>query len=441
MTASMRLAIATLLFLGSAVAAAQPQIQHWRTDNGAEVYFVAARELPIVDVRLTFDAGGARDGNTPGLARLTNELVMAGAEGMDAGTIARQFEANGARIDNASQQDMAYLHLRSLSDPGRLAPSLSLFRDVVAAPSFPAEDFQRTREQMLVSLRQSQQSPGKTASRRFKAAIYGDHPYGTPAAGTVAGLKAATRGEVKAFYERYYAARNMVIAIVGDLERDRAERIAADLANTRPDGEPASPLPPVAAGAVGETLRVDFDTQQTHILLGQPAVRRGTADWHALYVANHILGGGGLTSRLSEEMREKRGLSYSTQSYFAPAARKGRFEIRTQVRNDKRDEALTVLRESLHAFHAEGPTADELASAKRQITGSFPLNLDSNRDILGYVAMIGFYDLPLDYLARFRDQVQSVDADAVRRAFRAHVDPDALTTLMVGPYPETRGEE
>lgn len=437
---AMRMTLAATLALFAGGAAAQPEIQQWRTDNGAKVYFVAAPDLPIVDIRLTFDAGGARDDGKPGLARLTNQLVTAGTGTLDAGAIARRFEDRGARIDNASQQDMAYLHLRSLSDPGRLDPSVALFRDVIAAPAFPEADFQRTRDQMKVSLRRSLQDPGEVADRRLTAAIYGDHPYATPAAGTMEGLQAIERRDVTAFYDKYYTARNMVVAIVGDLDRARAESIAAKLAGARPAGEHAPPLPPVNVRGDGETIRIDFSSKQTHILLGQPAVARGATDWHALYVANHILGGGGLTSRLSKEMREARGLSYSTQSYFAPAARKGRFVVSTQVRNDKRDEALEVMRDSLRSFHADGPTPDELESAKRQITGSFPLNLDSNRDILGYVAMIGFYDLPLDYLASFRDQVEAVSAEAVTQAFRDHVDPGSLTTVMVGPFQDSGGD-
>lgn len=425
-------ALAALAWTGTA--SALPEIEHWQTDSGAEVYFVAAESLPIVDVRLTFDAGGARDGDKPGLARLTNELVTAGTEELDAGAIARRFEARGARINNSSKQDMAYLHLRSLSEPDKLDPSLALFKRVLANAAFPEADLERTRQQMLVGLRRALQDPGEIAERRLTAAMYGEHPYATPASGTEAGLKAITRDDVKRFYEDYYTARNMVVAIVGDLSRERAETLATALADARPTGQAAPALPPVKANEPREPIRVDFDSQQTHILLGQPAVERGASDWQALYVANHILGGSGLTSRLTKQMREERGLSYSTQSYFAPAARKGRFVVKTQVRNDKRDEALSVLQQSLKQYRSDGPTEDELTSAKRNITGSFPLNLDSNRDILGYVAMIGFYDLPLDYLATFRDQVEAVSLEDVRRAFRNHVDPASLTTVLVGPF-------
>jgi len=421
-------------FWTAGAAAALPQIQHWQTDNGARVYFVPTHSLPIVDVRLTFDAGGARDGDTPGLARLTNELVTAGTDKLDAGAIARGFENEGARVDNDSRQDMAYLHLRSLSEEDHLKASLDLFRRVLANASFPAAGLKRTRRQMLVGLKQQLQDPGEIAERRLQKDIYGGHPYGTPADGTVKGLRAVRRDDVRRFYQRYYVAHNLVVAIVGDVSRERAEQIAGRLADARPAGEAAPELPKVQPPAKAKTERIDFSSKQTHILLGEPAVARGAPDWHALYVANHILGGGGLTSRLAKEMREKRGLSYSTSSFFAPAARAGRFEIQTQVRNDKRDEALSVLRDTLMDFYENGPTQDELDSAKRNITGSFPLQLDSNRDILGYVAMIGFYDLPLDYLQTFRDKVQQVTVEEVHKAFQRHVDPDRLITVMVGPF-------
>jgi zinc protease len=181
------------------------------------------------------------------------------------------------------------------------------------------------------------------------------------------------------------------------------------------------------------TVRVPFDSSQTHVLIGQPVIARGDPDYYPLYVANQVLGGGGLVSVLAKEMREKRGLSYSTYSAFMPAARKGRFELGTQVRNSALGEARKVLTDTLASFRKNGPTEQQLQEAKQNITGSFPLNLDSNRELVRYVAMIGFYGLPLDYLDKFRDRIETLTRQQVADAFRRRVDPARMVTVLVGP--------
>ena len=425
---------AATLAQGASVAAS-PEIQHWRTDNGAGVYFVATEALPIVDVRLVFDAGSARDDGRGGLARLTSGLLTEGTDTMDAGEIARGFERYGARISTGSEKDMAWVHLRSLSDPAALDPTLEHLATVLAEASFPAEAVARVRDQMRVGLRRSLESPGTVAERAFSRTLYGDHPYAQPPEGTLESLAALERDQVVAFHDRFYAASNLVIAIVGDLDRGRAETLAARLAGSRPRGEPAPALPPVPSLGEAVVESVGFDSTQTHILMGQPGVDRTDPRYPALYLANHMLGGGGLVSRLAQAMREDRGLSYSSYSYFAPAAQRGRFAMGTQVRNDAAAEATEVLRGTLERFHREGPTDEELEAAKLNITGSYPLQLDSNSDIVGQVANIGFYGLPLDYLERFPERIEALDRETVMAAFREVIHPEALATVLVGPQP------
>ncbi len=161
-------------------------------------------------------------------------------------------------------------------------------------------------------------------------------------------------------------------------------------------------------------------------------MRRGDPDYFALYVGNHILGGSGLVSRLSEEMREKRGLSYSVYSYFLPMEQAGPYQMALQTRNDQADEALAVMRETLDQYLKEGPTGDELEAAKKNITGGFALRIDSNSKILDYLVVIGFYDLPLDYLKAFNDRIMAVTREQIIDAYRRRVLPDAMSTIIVG---------
>lgn len=437
MRAAALITLAAAVLAPSVASAASPQIQHWRTDNGARVYFVAAGALPIVDVRLVFDAGSARDDGHPGLARLTSSLLTEGTPELNAGEIARGFERYGARLSTGSEKDMAWLHLRSLSRPEALEPTMDQLVRILGHASFPEEAVDRVRQQMLVGLRRSLDRPGQVAERAFSRALYRDHPYAHPPEGTPESVEALERARVVDFHQRLYVARNLVIAIVGDLDRAQAETMAERLAASRPEGQAPPELPAVPELDREHTEAVEFRSTQTHLLTGQPAVARGDPRYPALYLANHILGGGGLVSRLAEALREERGLSYSSYSYFAPAAAGGRFVMGTQVRSDAAVEALEVLHGTLDRLYREGPTDEELESARRNITGAWPLSLDSNSDIVGQVAMIGFYDLPLDYLESFPASIAALDREAVMEAFREVIHPQRLVTLRLGPSPES----
>jgi zinc protease len=413
-------------------AAATPNIETWRTEAGAEVLYAHAPDLPMVDLRIVFDAGSARDGDRPGLAAMTANMLTEGAGGLDADTIAERIEAVGAELGTGADRDMTSASLRSLTQPETLRAALDILTRVVAAPEFPAADLERVRANTLVGLRKQEQDPGSVASRAFYRAVYGDHPYASDPDGTLESIAAITRDELVAFHRRHYTAPNATVAIVGAVDRAQAEVLAEVLTAGLPEGEPPTPLPPVADLGAGALQRIDFPSSQTHLYMGQPGMRRGDADYFPLYVGNHILGGSGLVSILMDEVRERRGLSYSAYSYFAPMAERGPLIMGLQTKNDQADEARTVMRETLERFVAQGPTQDELEAAVKNITGGFPLRIASNGKIVQYLALIGFYDLPLDYLDRFTGRVSAVTADQIRDAYRRRVHPDRLAVVMVG---------
>lgn len=420
-----------LTCFATSVAAMAP-IEHWQTDNGARVYFVPAPELPMVDVQVVFDAGSARDADRAGLAQFTHHLLDQGAGGLSGDEIAARLEGVGARLSGQSLRDMAVLSLRSLVDRKYLDPALAVFTQVLTHPDFNRADVERERERLLVGLQYAQQRPGEVAEKAFYAGLYGDHPYATPPEGTAESLKAIDRDALRAFHTQYYVARNAVIAIVGALDRAQAEALAAQLTRGLPAGERAPELPPVPDLSAAAERHIPHPSTQTHILVGQPGMRRGDPDYFALYVGNYVLGGGGLVSRLSTEVREKRGLSYSVYSYFLPMARRGPFQMGLQTRNDQAAEALKVLRATLTRYVAEGPTAAELEAAKKNITGGQALRIDSNRKILEYLAVIGFYDLPLDYLETFNAKVEALTLEQVNDAFKRRLQPAHMLTVQVG---------
>lgn len=422
----------TLFF--TPIALATPTIQHWETTNGANVYFVPALELPMVDIEVTFTAGSAYEGDQHGLATLTNELLTEGADGQSADQIATQLEDLGAQLGNSTDRDMASISLRSLNEATLLQPALTLTATILAKPDFTPSAFNRVQKRMLAGLQNQQQSPNHIAKKAFYQAVFGEHPYAHLPSGSTETVSALKRETVQDFHHRYYVASNAIISIVGALTRTQAEQLGQTIIGSLPKGEPAPPLPPVSDLTKAETLHINFPSTQTHILIGQPGTARLDPDYFPLYVGNHILGGSGLVSLLSKAVREQRGLAYSIYSYFIPFQAKGPFIADLQTRNAQYTEALALTHKVLAQFVAEGPTLAQLDMAKKHITGSFPLRIDSNQDIVGYLTFIGFYQLPLDYLQTFNSKIMAVTREQIQTAFKRRLHLDKWVTITVGPH-------
>ena len=422
------------LFYGATAQAMQP-IQHWQTANGARIYFVPAPELPIVDIGITFAAGSVHDGGQPGVAKLTSTLLDQGAAGLSADEIAIRVETLGAQLSTGSARDMGYLTLRSLSDDAHLQPALEIFRDVLSKPDFNQKDLERERENLLVAIRSGDQSPSTIAGYQFFYASFGDHPYAARPVGTVEGLKKLGPKDLRAYYDKYYVARNAVVSIVGDLDRKAAEKMAEKLLSGLPAGQRASPVPTVPLLEKATENRIFHPSSQTHVRMGAPAIRRGDPDYFPLYLGNHILGGSGMVSRLFKEVREDRGLSYGVSSHLSPMEQAGPYLFSLQTKNTQVDEALAVLRETVQKFIDKGPTEAEIVSSKKNITGGFPLRIESNSKIREHVNMMAFYGYPLDYLDTFNDKVMAVTREQIMDAFHRRVFHDRMATVIVGGEP------
>ena len=422
-----------LVFLSSQHVVAQDiTIQHWQTSKGAKIYFIPAPELPMLDIRVVFNAGATHDANLPGLAMLTHSLLDKGANGLDADTIAQQLEGVGAQLGGGSERDMAWLSLRTLTQSGLMDDALQVLTNVLSHADFNAVDFSRERERMLIGLKMEQEKPGAIGSKALYKALYNNHPYAAAVNGSQSSVERIGLQDVKAFYQHHYVAQNAVISIVGDIDRQQAEEMAERITKDMRKGESVNILKPVTELDAMTQKYIYHGSQQSHIMLAQPGVYRGDPDYYALYTGNYILGGGGLVSRLSDEVREKRGLSYSVYSYFMPMQEKGPFMLGLQTRNDQAQEALKVVRETLADFIAVGPTEDEVEAAIKHITGGFPLRIDSNGKMVEYLAMIGFYGLPLTYLEDFNGYISRLSRDEIHDAFLRRVDPKRMVTVVVG---------
>ncbi len=426
-------------FAMSSYAFASPNIQTWKTKNGVSVYFVNAPELPMIDIQVVFDAGSSRDGDKPGLAMLTTGLLNQGAVDMDADQISQAFESLGANFGSDTGYDQSSLGLRSLTDEAILTKALTNFKNVMSKPTFPNDALERQRARTLIGIRSKQQSPGSLAQDAFMASVFKGHPYANPTQGKENSVKSIIKEDIEGFYKEYFVASNAMIAMVGAVDTKQAKQIAEDLSSALPKGNKPAVITGVKELEKAETIFIEHPASQTHVLIGQPGVKRGDPDHFALYVGNHVLGGGGMVSRLFEEVREKRGLSYSAYSYFSPMRFKGPFLAGLQTKTEQAEEAKKVLMENIERFIKEGPTAAELEASKKNITGGYPLRIDSNSKILDYVTMIGFYGLPLNYLETFNDKVSAVTIEDIKDAFKRRLSPEKMVTVMVGASDKAEG--
>ena len=411
-------------------AQAAPEIQHWTAPTGARVHFVESRALPLVDIQIDFAAGTALDpADKAGLASMTQALLDAGAGALDEQTIADRKADLGIEVQGGADNDRASLSLRSLSSAAELDAAVELIATLLARPSFPADILERERSRAIAGLREALTKPATLAARQFNATLYAGHPYGNNS--TPDSLAAIGRDDLVDFHRRHYGANRAAVAIVGDLDRAAAERIAIRLTEALPATEQAAP-PPAPTATTAQVLRIPHPSAQAHILVGQLGMARQDPDYFPLLVGNHVLGGGGFVSRLTQEVREKRGFAYSVYSFLAPQQVTGPFQIGLQTRGGQTEEALGVVRATLAAFLAEGPSAEELQAARDNIINGFGLRLDSNAKLLDHVAMIGFYRLPLDWLDSYPRQVEAVTVEAVRDAWHRRIRPEQLVTVIAG---------
>lgn len=414
-------------------ASALPQIQSWTTAEGTRVYFAPSHELAIVDVAITLDAGSERDGALAGLSTLTHGLLDKGVAAMDADAIAASFEDVGAQYSTSVSLDRSMITLRSLSDEVLFQSAAKTLLKVIAQPSFPQGDFEREKNRLLIGIKNGEQSPAVIINQAFYAALYAGHPYAQPEQGSAESVQAIQRADIKKFYQQYFLAQTAVVAIVGDLSREQAEQLAVKISQALNDGDPIEKDRALSDSKIkSKQTHIIFPSQQAHVRIGQLGVARGDPDYFSLYVGNHVLGGGGFTSRLVEEVRSKRGLSYSVYSYFMPLQQPGPFVIGLQTRADQAQQAVQVSHDVLAKYQAEGPSVEELELSKRNIISGFPLRIDSNRDVLGYLSMIGYYQLPLSYLADFSAKIEAVSIEDIRQAFQKRVHLDSLVTIVVG---------
>ena len=424
-----KLLTAVIALLIAQTALAGVKIEHWVSPSGARVYFVESRVLPMLDVQVDFAAGSMFDpAGKSGLAAMTRGGLDLGAGGRDETAIAEQLADIGATLGGGADTDRASVALRTLSAKDKREPAFDILRSVLHQPMFDAAIFAREKARTIAGLKEALTRPDSIAGKAFWAAMYPNHPYGQQA--SPESVAALSRDDLVGFHGRYYSAANASITLVGDISRAEAEKLAESLAAGLPKGEAAA-MPAAPVVPKGSTIKLPHPASQAHVYIGLPAIERGNPDYFPLLVGSYTLGGGGFVSRLMKEVRDKRGYAYSVYSYFAPMKQTGPFQIGLQTKRSQAKDAIKVAREVLDGFLKNGPSEEELAAAKANLTGSFPLRLDSNKKLLDNASVIGFYGLPLDYLDQYQAKVQAVTVDAIKEAFSRRVRPANLITVTV----------
>lgn len=414
-------------------------IQHWMQPQGARVYLVESPAIPMVDVQIDLDAGSRRDpADQPGLANLmassTSNGVRASHAGpaLDENQLSEAWADLGASFGGSASADRMSFALRSLTYPDILDQAVALAARQIGEPAFPEAPWLRDRPKLIASLKEANTRPATLAARAFNRAVYGNHPYGYET--TEASLLRTHVQHMRDLHARVLRACAVQVSIVGALNRTQADALVTKLLARLPQAGCVKPppVPEVQSLAAASDQRIAFASAQAHVLVGQPGFKRNDPDFFALTVGNHILGGGGFTARLTEEVREKRGLTYSVYSFFAPGLHAGAFTVGLQTRPDQAEQALALVREVLSRFVAQGPSDKELQAAKDNLMGGFALRIDSNKKLLDNVANIAWNRLPLDYLDTWTQQVDKLTVADVRAAMARVLQPDRMATVVLG---------
>lgn len=428
-----------VLASGCLIAQAGPPIEHWTHANGVRIAHVVSPNLPMLDVQVDVDGGDRRDpaaqaGLASATAWLLGKGIRATAEqpAQDENAIADAWADLGAQFEASTSPDRFSVHLRTLTQPDLLQRAVAQAARQLAAPAFDPATWTRERERLIAAWQEAETRPETHAQRRFAAAVYGQHPYGHEARPET--WNAIDSADLHTFYRQHARLCDARVTLVGAIDRAAADALVAQLlAGWQPHGCPALPaVPEIAALTEAQDLRLPFASAQAHVYVGQPGVARADPDYFALLVGNHILGGGGFTSRLMKEIRERRGLTYGVSSHFTPFRHAGAFEISLQTRPDQAAQAVDLIQQELRRFVQDGPTEAELKAAQAALVNGFALRLDSNRKLLDNVANMAWHDLPTDYLDTWPQHVARVTREQIRRAFQRVLQPNRMVTVVVG---------
>ena len=414
-----------------AVPAEAMRIKEVISPKGLKGWLIEDATVPLFTMNFAFRGGSALDPKgREGLGEMVSGLLDEGAGPLDSRAFQSKLENNSIGMRFSSNADSFGGSIRALTEYRHLA--IDLLRLALTRPRFDAEPLDRMRSQYLSMVRRRVERPGYTARRAWREAVFSDHPYGREMEGTEASLKAITRDDLKAFVERRYARDNLIVGAVGDIDEATFGEMMDRAFGELHDHGAAAALPEARIGGAGRVIVTERDIPQSVAVFGHNGIKRKHPDYYTAYLITYVLGGGGLTSRLATEIREKRGLAYSVYTRLITMDHAGIITGRVATANERIKESIALIREQWARIAKEGITAQELEDAKRYLTGSFYTRLNSTRRIARLLVGIQLKNMGLDYLDRRNRMIEAVTMKDARRVARQLFRPDALTISIVG---------
>ncbi|AWK87966.1 M16 family metallopeptidase [Azospirillum thermophilum] len=423
------LLLAFVLLLPAAARAVE--IKRVLSPGGIEAWLIEDHKVPVIALEWAFEgAGGTDPKGKEGLANLAARTLDEGAGPYDSQAFQARLQDNAIGLGFSAGRDAFGGNLRTLAD--RRDEAFDLVRLALTEPRFDAEAVERMRAATLSELRREQADPNYVARRLFYGTAFPDHPYGEELRGTLDSLPKITPDDLRGFVKQQFGRDRLLVAAAGAITPDDLGKALDRIFGALPGKSDVPAVRDVAMKGGGETLLVPRPTAQTVMLMGQAGVKRSDPDWYAASVMNYILGGGGFGSRLMEEVREKRGLSYGVYSYLIPMDHAATVMAGGSTVNAKAGDALEIMRKEWKRMADEGVTEQELTDAKTYLTGSFPLQFSSTQAIARILLQVRRDRLGIDFLDRRDALINAVTREDVQRVAKRLLDPSSLLTVLVG---------
>ncbi|MGQ0485677.1 MAG: M16 family metallopeptidase [Hyphomicrobiales bacterium] len=422
---------AVLVFILFAIPALAMDIKEVTSPGGIKAWLVEDKTIPLIAMQYSFKGGGALDpAGLDGVSHFLTGMMDEGAGDLDSAAFQKKRDELAFRMSFDASLDYFEGGFQTLSR--NRDPSFALLKLAITSPRFDAEPLERVRQQFLIAARDDREDPDKIASRAWMAAALGSHPYARLMNGSEQTLAAIAAADLAAAHRRIFVRKTLQIAVVGDIDAATLARLLDETFGGLPEGT-ESELPALVEPVRGPSLKViERDIPQSIIVFGHGGILRNDPDFFPAHIMSQVLGGGGFGSRLTEEIREKRGLTYGVGAGLVPLDRAGLFMGSLATRNEKAGEALALVRDVLKRMGEEGPTARELAEAKTYLTGSYALRFDSNAKIAGQLLGIQQENLGLDYIDRRNAMVEAVTLEQVKAQAKRLLDADRLIVTIVG---------
>jgi zinc protease len=411
---------------------AAAKIERVVSPGGIEAWLVRDATLPLIALNFAFLGGAAEDPtDKPGVGYMVSSLLDDGAGELDAKAFQQRLEENAVELRFSVTQDYFYGSIRLLRE--RQDASFDLLRLAINQPRFDADAIGRVREQILSSLRRETTEPGSIANRTWWRTAFPNHPYGRPSNGTQTSIPTVAADDLRAYAGRVLTRDTLKAVAVGDIDAETLGKTLDRVFGTLPATGARSPVPDASMIEGGRRIVVQLNVPQSVVRMGSVGIMRKDPDFIPAYVVNHILGGGSFSSRLYDEVREKRGLAYGVSSYLMPMRRSAMFMASTQTQADSTREALELIEAQIARMANEGPTADELAKAKSYLKGSYALNFDTSTKIASVLLQNQLDELGIDYIEKRNGLIDAVTIDDARRVAKRLAQGGMLVTVVGQP--------